>query len=166
MAMNRYVLGGALALLMLVALSGVGGINQLFQGNSRLRGGLRADDSDLGTLPIEQAGQAVQRQGSASGGVPINGAPTNGVPMNPTTPSPSGDLAPTMDNGFTAPAGTPPAASPTPPGSPQNVIPRQGVTTLPAPWGDIAPVQPGLVRPDPVPPVIDDPELESIPALW
>jgi hypothetical protein len=91
----------------------------------------------------------VQRQGAASGG----------VPMNPTNSAPSGDLSPTTNGGFTTPSGTPPAP-------PQNVIPRQGITTLPAPLGDIAPVQPDLVRPDPAPPVTDDPELESIPALW
>ncbi|MBD2426835.1 hypothetical protein [Phormidium sp. FACHB-1136] len=154
--MNRYALGAAMALLLLLALSGTGGINRLFRGNDQLRGGLRADDTNLGTLPIEQAGQAVQRQGSASGG----------VPMNPTNLPPSGDLTPTTNGGFTTPAGTPPAFSPTQPGTPQNVVPRQGITTLPAPLGDIAPVQPDLVRPDPAPPVTDDPELESIPALW
>ncbi|MFH7242778.1 MAG: hypothetical protein ACHWZW_07995 [Spirulina sp.] len=159
--MNRYALGGAIGLLMLLALSGMGGLDRLFQGNGAGRGDLSAADDTLGTLPIEQAGQVVQRQSSPTPGIPATG--TN-IPGTPT--SVSGDFPPT-NGGFTAPAGTPPTLNPTQPGIPQNVIPQSGgATTLPAQVGDIAPVQPGLVQPDPVPPVTDDPELESIPALW
>ncbi|QQE63953.1 hypothetical protein GFS31_06250 [Leptolyngbya sp. BL0902] len=159
--MNRYALGAAMALLVLLAWSGAGGMSQLLQGNNQPRGGLRADDRDLGTQPIEQAGQAVQRQNMTPSGTPALGTtvPNNSAVMG------GGDITPT-NGGFTAPAGTPPTLSPTQPGATQNVIPRQGATTLPAPIGDIAPVQPGLVRPDPAPPVTNDPELESIPALW
>lgn len=156
--MNRYALGAAMALLVLLAWSGVEGIDQLFQGNYQRRSELRADDSDLGTLPIEQAGQAVQRQ-SAAAGTPAMGT---SIP----NPASTGSDPSLTNGGFTTPAGTPPTLSPTQPGSAQNVIPRQGATTLPAQVGDIAPVQPGLVRPDPVPPVAEDPELEAIPALW
>jgi len=155
--MNRYALGGAVALLVLLVLSGAGGLGRLFQSGRQTQDNLRAEDGTLGTLPLEQAGQVVQRQSAPTPGVPAMGTGT--------TPSMGGDLAPT-GSGFTPPAGTPPTLSPTQPGSPQNVIPRQGATTLPAQVGDIAPVQPDLVRPDPAPPVIDDPELESIPALW
>lgn len=162
--MNRYALGGAVALLLLLALSGVGGINRMFRDNNQLRSGLRADDSNLGTLPIEQAGQVVQRQSTTTPGMPATGNSATGA-----MPSFEGDLTPAPTGGsFTTPGGTPPTISPTPPAMnpPQNVIPRQGVTTLPAQVGDIAPVQPGLVQPDPPLPITDDPELESIPALW
>jgi hypothetical protein len=138
-------LGGAMALLALLVFSRAGGLGQLLPDGGQTQGNPQSEDGTLGTLPIEQAGQVVQRQS-----VPVTGIGT----MTPT------------NSGFTTPAGTPPTLTPTQSGSPSNVIPRQGgATTLPAPIGDIAPVQPDLVQPDP-PTVTDDPELESIPALW
>lgn len=118
--MNRYALGGAIGLLIVLALSGVGGLGQLLQGNGQGRDDASTADDSLGTLPIEQAGQVVQRQGDPTSGVPATGTNLPGTPAAP------------MNGGFTAPAGTPPTLSPT---QPQNVIPRQGVTTLPAQVG-------------------------------
>jgi len=157
--MNRYVLAGATALLLLLALSGAGGLSQLFRGNAQTSQEGQPEATTLGTLPIEQAGQVVQRQGS-----------TPGAPMAPAVApngAINGDIAPTSANAFTTPTGTPPTLSPSQPGSPQNVIPRPvGATPLPAQVGDISPVQPDLVRPDPQPPATHDPDMEAIPALW
>lgn len=164
--MNRYALGGAIGLLVLLALSGVGGLGQLFQGSGQSSGNVQADDGTLGTLPIEQAGQVVQRQSTSGQSIPTVGTNTPGTSLTDTPAPIGGDLAPT-GSGFTTPAGTPPTLSPAQSGAPQNVIPRQGgATPLPAQVGDIAPVQPDLVQPDPAPPAAEDPELESIPALW
>lgn len=159
--MNRYVLGGATVFLLLVALWGGGGISQRLRGNAQVQNGTQPDNGTLGTLPIEQAGQVVRRQGG-------DPAPIDPLPMDPDNLTPENSRPPASGS-FTTPGDIPPTIRPSSPPTnpPQNVIPRQGVTTLPAPvGGDIAPVQPDLVRPDPLPPVIDDPGLESIPALW
>lgn len=156
-AMNRYALGGAMALLVLLIFSGSEGVGRLLQGNDQRRDEPQTEDGALGTRPIEQAGQAVRRQSQTSQGIPATGT---------ATPVPMGDnFAPTND-GLAAPANTPPILNPAQSGAPSNVIPNQGATTLPAQVGDIAPVQNDLVRPNPVPPSTNDPELESIPALW
>jgi hypothetical protein len=161
--MNRYIVGAIMAGLALLAMSGIGGVNGLFADNTRLRDNLSADDSSLGTLPIEQAGRIVQRQGPATTGVtPATGttigdtmAPNGGVPndISPeasyTTPTGVGNNIP---NATIRPAQT-------------NVIPRVPEAGQLSTTGDIAPIQPGLIRPETSLPT-SDPELDSIPALW
>ncbi|MEB3288958.1 MAG: hypothetical protein VKI82_03525 [Leptolyngbya sp.] len=140
--MNRYVLAGAAGLLILLALSG--GTSRRSQGQAQMPGEGDTEEAILGTLPIEQAGQVVRRQSAASGTPPAMAAPS----FDGTS-----DFTTDLDSG----AGT----ASTPPGD----TPSGGASTLPAPTGDISPVQPDLVRPDPQPPV-SDPALDAIPALW
>jgi hypothetical protein len=163
--MNRFIIGGILAAIV----SGLtGGLGRMFaERDAQLQSpGIQTDAGptgtepagDLGSLPIEQAGQLAQRQSEVGTngigmtsdfvGQDIEGMPPGGRP----------DISPPT-------AGQPGAAGTT--GSDGNVIPRTGeTTTFPATGGDIAPIQPGLVQPgvDLQRPI--DPDLDSIPALW
>jgi hypothetical protein len=153
--MNRYALAGAAALLFLIALSGAGGLSPLFRGNTETSQGGQPEATTLGTLPIEKAGQVVQRQGSAPG-APMAPAMTPNGAIN-------GDTPPTSANAFTTPTGTPSTLS----GSPQNPIPPAvGATPSPAQVGDNSSVPPELLPPDPQPPATHDRDMEAIPALW
>ena len=173
--MNRFVIGGILASIV-VALTG--GINRLFADRSQTSSltnrpstSLQQSDSvasapasDLGSLPVEQAGQLVRRQSEASaGGISAasnsvftdqgaGAAPPNGrAIIAPTNTATQG-----ADGTFTT-------VNP----APGNVIPRTtGTTTFSTTTttGDISPIQPNLVQPGVQRP--GDPDLESIPALW
>jgi hypothetical protein len=159
--MNRFVIGGILAAIVVML---AGGVNRLWSD--------RVDDSaegarissqptttgqdnggDLGSVPIEQAGQLVQRQSEVG---------TNGI-------SATGDSV--FGNQGTVPPGDRAVISPNTTGTatpaPGNVIPRTGgAATFPTTTGDIAPIQPGLVQPGEVTRPAPDPDLDSIPALW
>lgn len=157
--MNRFIIGGVLAALVLM-LTGWG---SRFLGDRSEEARLAsqqnttAQNADgLGALPLEQAGQLVQRQsevGTNSTAAAGNSAFTD-QGNNRATISPN-------NTGTTGASGVTPA--------PGNVIPRTGAaTTYPATGGDIAPIQPGLVQPDAAqrPAPAPDPALDSIPALW
>ncbi|HIK43491.1 MAG TPA: hypothetical protein IGR64_01245 [Leptolyngbyaceae cyanobacterium M65_K2018_010] len=153
--MNRYLIGAILAGLVLLAMSGLQGINRLFADNSRMRSDLRAEDSSLGTLPIEQAGRIVRRQGQAdSAGMPAAGTGTWGG-------SGSGG-----EDSFTSEGGAPRAIpnATIAPASP-NEVSRTTPVGPTSTSGDIAPIESNLVRPGSVQPPTD-PGLDSIPALW
>jgi hypothetical protein len=156
-AMNRYIVGAIMAGLVLLAMSGIGGVSGLFADNARLRDDLSPDDSSLGTLPIEQAGRIVQRQGQATGATPATGTTTGGT-MAPNDISPEGTFTPPTGTGNNIPNATIRPAQ-------TNVIPRSPEAGQFSTTGDIAPIQPGLVRPETTLPP-SDPELDSIPALW
>ncbi|MFQ4137490.1 hypothetical protein PGN35_014330 [Nodosilinea sp. PGN35] len=158
--MNRFVIGGLLAALVLIL---TGGLNRLLADRSQeprpggqptAAQGQNADG--LGTLPLDQAGRLVQRQSEVGS--------TNGTPVGGDT---------TGDSAFIDQANQRATISPNNGGgsgvtpAPGNVIPRTGgATTFPAPGGDVAPIQPGLVQPDAVQRPAPDPDLDSIPALW
>lgn len=169
--MNRFIIGGILAA---IAVMLTGGMNRLLSDRSDDNAeGARIssqsdttsqDNGDLGSVPIEQAGQLVQRQSEVG---------TNGNGISATGDSafgnqgtvPPGDRAIISPNttGTAGTAGTAGGATP----APGNVIPRTGETaTFPAATGDIAPIQPGLVQPGEVTRPAPDPDLDSIPALW
>lgn len=158
--MNRFVIGGILAAVVVLL---TGSLNRLLGDRSQSpeSTGLQASNteapSDMGSLPVEQAGQLVRRQSDVgSGGIsassdtvfndqPGAGMPPGGRPTISPGGSTAGTVAPQADN----------------------VIPRAGAAdTFPANTGDISPIQPGLVQPgaDPQRPI--DPDLDSIPALW
>ena len=155
--MNRFIIGGILAAIV-VALTG--GLGRMFTESdsqaeltsvNRNNNNNQGETGDLGTLPVEQAGQLVRRQSDVGTrttsdfvGQDPQGMPQGGRP----------DISPEI----TGAAGAAGAAG--------NVIPRTDqTTTFPTTSGDIAPVQPGLVQPG-----VDqrpiDPDLDSIPALW
>jgi hypothetical protein len=160
--MNRFIIGGILAAIV-VALTG--GLGRMFTESDAQTGltGVNRDNNnvdnqgstgDLGSLPVEQAGQLVRRQSDASTGTRTNpdfvgqdpqGMPSGGRP----------DISPET----TGAAGTA--------GTTGNVIPRTNnqTATFPTTGGDIAPIQPELVQPGVGPRPID-PDLDSIPALW
>ena len=165
--MNRFIIGGILAA---IAVMLVGGLNRLVnsigdgpEGARIARQSdttLQSNGSDLGSVPIEQAGQLVQRQsevgtnGISATGDAVFGNQTNG------SGDPFGRAVISPDQ-----TGTAPAAG--------NVIPRTGeATTFPAntsppnTGGDIAPIQPGLVQPGEVTRPAPETDLDSIPALW
>ena len=153
--MNRFVFGGILAAIVVLMM---GGINRLFA--DRQPGTARVDRTtaptteggDLGSLPVEQAGQLVRRQRDLANG---STAATPDTVFNNQDPG----MTP-GDRAIIAPSTTTGAA-----GANNNVIPRTGQTsTSPAFGGDIAPIQPGLVRPGAGPQ--DDSDLDAIPALW
>jgi hypothetical protein len=113
--------------------------------------------SDLGSLPIEQAGQLVRRQSDlATGGTAAtpNAVFSDTQPAQGMPPGGRATIAPTTTGAPVTDSG--------------NVIPRTDGTTATPPFpgsgGDIAPVQPGLVQPGVTPDT--DAELDSIPALW
>ncbi|MBW4486071.1 MAG: hypothetical protein KME14_26410 [Tildeniella torsiva UHER 1998/13D] len=156
--MNRFMIGGILAALVLML---TGGLNRLLGDRSQnaplasQQNSTAQDVNDLGTLPLEQAGRLVQRQSEVGSNNGISATGNSTFPdqgSGRATISPSNTGAGT--DGFTA--------------APGNVIPRTGAaTTYPTTGGDIAPIQPGLVQPGvveqrPAP----DPDLDSIPALW
>lgn len=156
--MNRFMIGGILAALVLML---TGGLNRLFGDRSQepplaSQQNITAQDvNDLGTLPLEQAGRLVQRQSEVG---------TNGISATgDSTFIDQGSGRATISPSNTGTAGTSGVTA-----APGNVIPRTGAaTTFPATGGDIAPIQPGLVQPGvveqrPAP----DPNLDSIPALW
>lgn len=158
--MNRYVLGGILLGLVLVALSGLAGVNRLASSNDSQRRQLRDSPNNLGTLPIDQAGRVVRRQGDSAPAAPTAQSPTESFPQQSEL---SPDPASGQGSSFTAPGGSVPNAE-LRPASP-NVIPQQSGNTVPSVSGDIDPVNPSLVRPEMSPPTTD-PNLEPIPALW
>ncbi|MGG6241144.1 hypothetical protein ACQ4N7_21175 [Nodosilinea sp. AN01ver1] len=160
--MNRFIIGGILAA---IAVMLTGGLNRLL--SDRFENGpegtqisslsdttTEGNGSDLGSVPIEQAGQLVQRQSE----VGTSGISATG---NSTFTDQNGNRATISPNT----TGTVGANGVTP--APGNVIPRAGeATTFPAATGDIAPVQPGLVQPGEATRPAPDPDLDSIPALW
>ncbi|MBD2114052.1 MULTISPECIES: hypothetical protein [Cyanophyceae] len=155
--MNRFIIGGVLAGLVLMLMSGLSRLSGDRPERERLASqqNTTAQNADgLGALPLEQAGQLVQRQSE----VGTNGTAAAGN----SSFTDQGSNRPTIspNNLGTAGAnGTTPASG--------NVIPRTGAaTTYPATSGDIAPIQPGLVQPGAVQRPATDPELDSIPALW
>jgi hypothetical protein len=157
--MNRFIIGAIMAGLVLLALSGIGGVNRFFSDNDRLRSDLRAEgDSSLGTLPIDQAGRIVRRQTQAANGIPATGTATfgqTGLPADGSGPS-----------SFTTPGVTgQPIPSATISPTATTVAPRTGTNNQFSSTGDVSPVQPDLVRPETLPPASDQ-NLESIPALW
>lgn len=159
--MNRFVIGGILAAIVMLMM---GGINRLFA--DRQPGTARLDRTtspttetgDLGSLPVEQAGQLVQRQRDlANGGA---AARSDTVFNNQDPGQDPGGMSPGARS-IMAPDTTPGTA-----GANNNVIPRTGQSaTSPAFGGDIAPIQPGLVQPG-AGQRPDDSDLDSIPALW
>jgi hypothetical protein len=152
--MNRFVIGGILAAIVVLL---TGSLSRLLGDRSPESGliGVSADTAqtgDLGSLPVEQAGQLVRRQSDlGANGIPTSSdAVFNNQPG--TMPSGGSTLSPDTTGTFTTPG---------------NVIPRTGgAVTYPANVGDIAPVQPGLVQPGVRPQNPTDPDLDSIPALW
>ncbi|MBD1873070.1 hypothetical protein H6F75_06225 [Nodosilinea sp. FACHB-131] len=156
--MNRFIIGGVLAGLVLMLMSGLSRLSGDRPDRERLASqqNTTAQDADgLGALPLEQAGQLVQRQSEVGTGTAAAGnSAFTDQGNNRATISPNN-------------TGTPGANGVTP--APGNVIPRTGAaTTYPATGGDIAPIQPGLVQPDAAqrPAPNPDPDLDSIPALW
>ncbi len=161
--MNRFIIGGILAALVMM-LTGWG---NRFLGDRAPDGGLASQRDDasqgdttaqnvdgLGTLPLEQAGRLAQRQSE----VGTNGAAAASNSTFTDQGSDRATISPT-NTGTTGSNGVAPA--------PGNVIPRTGAaTTFPTTGGDIAPIQPDLVRPDAVQRPTTDPDLDSIPALW
>lgn len=162
--MNRFMIGGILAALVLTLM---GGLNRLLGDRSQetplasQQNTTAQDVNDLGTLPLEQAGQLVQRQSevATNNGIPATGDSTfidQGNGRATISPSNAGTATGTTGtNGVTA--------------APGNVIPRTGeANTFPTTGGDIAPIVQDLVRPpgevvDPRPP---QPNPDPIPALW
>lgn len=160
--MNRFMIGGILAALVLML---TGGLNRLLGNRSQetplaRQQNTTAQNADgLGTLPLDQAGRLVQRQSEVgtNNGISATGNSTftdQGSSRTTFSPSATGTATGTAGtNGFTAPAG--------------NVIPRTGAaTTFPATGGDIAPIQPELVRPGVVVETPPPDSVDSIPALW
>lgn len=168
--MNRYVLGGVLLGLVFIALSGITGNNRTARSNTTQgqtdrsqpdrsqpnRNGTR----DLGTLPIDQAGRVIRRQGDGASSLSTDPPTTEAFPQQSEL---APDPASTPDS-FTAPA---PAAGPNSGMRPvpNNVIPQQPANTSPSVSGDIDVVNPNLVRPEMQPPTTS-PDLDPIPALW
>ena len=157
--MNRFIIGGILAAIVVALTGGLGrmftesdsqtGLTSVNRNNNNNQG----ETGDLGTLPVEQAGQLVRRQSDVGTGTPTT---SDFVGQDPQGMPPGGrpDISPET-TGAVGTAGTT-----------GNVIPRTNqTTTFPTTSGDIAPVQPGLVQPG-----VDqrpiDPDLDSIPALW
>jgi hypothetical protein len=148
-AMNRYIGGGLLAALILLLSSGVDRLGTIwpnFGASERLQG---RDLVPVGTLPIEQAGRVVQRQGERSRAMPNSVFNTD--PFNQNRTAPRTEIAPQNI----------PASEIRPPTV--DVIPRTGgaapATTT---TGDVAPIQSDLVQPGSP----GDRDLDSIPALW
>ncbi|MBW4462316.1 MAG: hypothetical protein KME47_19070 [Nodosilinea sp. WJT8-NPBG4] len=154
--MNRFIIGGVLAGLVLMLMSGLSRLQGDRPERERIASqqNTTAQDADgLGALPLEQAGQLVQRQSEVGTGTAATGN---------STFTDQGNNRPTISPNNT---GTTGANGVTP--APDNVIPRTGAaTTFPATGGDIAPIQPGLVQPDAAQRPAPDPDLDSIPALW
>ncbi|WP_017297230.1 hypothetical protein [Nodosilinea nodulosa] len=162
--MNRFVIGGILAAIVVML---TGGLNKLLsdrsQGSqvlSQRNAAAQGDNSDLGTLPLDKAGQLVQRQSDVG---------SNGVSASSdtvfNTNNPSGTGMPPGGRATISPTTTGGAGTVAPQSG--NVIPRTGAAaTFPANPGDIAPIQPGLVRPGVEQQRPADPDVDSIPALW
>ncbi|MGB3201449.1 MAG: hypothetical protein WBA99_11125 [Nodosilinea sp.] len=161
--MNRFIIGGILAAVVAML---AGGLNRVLSDradgstegariSSQSTRTEQGNGGDLGSVPLEQAGQLVQRQSDVGAG----------------GPAAVGDNVFTDQGAGTGPAGQRAEISPGSAGTgaaaPGNVIPRTGgAVTFPATTGDIAPLQPGLVQPGVTPGPAPDPELDSIPALW
>ncbi len=162
--MNRFVIGGILAAIVVLMM---GGINRLFAdrqpGTTRLdrtTAPTTTEGGDLGRLPVEQAGQLVRRQRDLANGGTAAGSDTVFNNQDPgMTPGQRAIIAPGTAGTGTAGTGAAGANN-------NNIIPRTGQAgTSPAFGGDIAPIQPGLVRPG-AEQQTDDSDLDSIPALW
>ncbi len=160
--MNRFIIGGILAA---IAVMLTGGLNRMLSDRAeddpdRTRISSQSDTTtqsnggNLGSVPLEQAGQLVQRQSEVG---------TNGISATGnSTFTDQGSNRATISPNATGTAGGN-GVSP----APGNVIPRaDGAATFPAATGDIAPIQPGLVQPGEVTRPAPDPDLDSIPALW
>jgi hypothetical protein len=164
--MNRFVIGGILAAIVMLL---TGSLNRLFADRNQSADlpNLRQTDSapstavsDLGSLPVEQAGKLVRRQSdlSAGGVSATSDSVFNDSGTGAMAPGGRAIIAP-ANTGIVGTQGT---VNP----APGNVIPRTGgAATFPTTTGDIAPIDPRLVQPGagqrPV-----DPDLDSIPALW
>jgi hypothetical protein len=156
--MNRFMIGGILAALVLML---TGGLNRLLGDRSQdaplasQQNSTTQDVNDLGTLPLEQAGRLVQRQSEVGTSTGISATGNN-------TFTDQGNNRATISPNNTGAIGTSGGTA-----APGNVIPRTGAaTTYPASSGDIAPIQPNLVQPGVVERPAPDPDLDSIPALW
>ncbi|MBE9137608.1 hypothetical protein IQ254_10345 [Nodosilinea sp. LEGE 07088] len=154
--MNRFVIGGILAAIVVLL---TGSLSRLLGDRSPEPGLVGSqpnttETGDLGSLPVEQAGQLVRRQSDlGAGGIPTSPDTVFNDQPGATMPSGRSTLSPDTTGTFTP--------------APGNVIPRPGDTaTYPANVGDIAPVQPGLVQPGVRPENPTDPDIDSIPALW
>lgn len=145
--MNRYIVGGILAALVMAATSGLGPLSVQGQDDRAPRTEAPGDEA-LGTRPIERAGRIAQRQSQGNNDEPVSISP-DAQPTDPTPTFPDG--AQTF----------PPQESSTP----SDVIPRGDVAPATTASGDISPVQPELVRPG-VTSSVDDSDLDAIPALW
>lgn len=156
--MNRFIIGGILAAIVVALTGGLGRMFTESDAQTRVTS-VNPDNNnaenlgeagDLGSLPVEQAGQLVRRQSDVGTGTR-------------TTPDFIG-----QDPGGMPPGGRPdisPEAAGTA-GTAGNVIPRLNqTTTFPTTGGDIAPIDSDLVRPDNREPPIEPP-VDSIPALW
>ncbi|TVQ12695.1 MAG: hypothetical protein EA368_03370 [Leptolyngbya sp. DLM2.Bin27] len=161
--MNRFIIGGILAAIVIGLTGGLGRIftdtNARQEGAGQTTAGQNNGAAgDLGSLPIEQAGQLARRQSEVgNNGVGIT---SDFLGQDPVGIPPGGrpDISPPAA-GQTGTAGMT--------GSNGNVIPRTGETaTFPTTGGDIAPIQPGLVQPGVDLQRPSDPDLDSIPALW
>ncbi|MGB3309310.1 MAG: hypothetical protein WBG32_04085 [Nodosilinea sp.] len=158
--MNRFIIGGIMAAIVVMM---AGGLNRLLSDRfddsaegSRISSQPtttgQANNGDLGSVPLEQAGQLVQRQ-SEVGANGISATGDSALGTQGTVPGERSVISPDT-TGTATPA-------------PGNVIPRTGgAATFPATTGDVAPIQPGLVQPGEVTRPAPDPDLDSIPALW
>ena len=153
--MNRFIIAGVLAAI--VALM-MGGMNQLFADRQPDTARLdrttapTTEGNDLGSLPVEQAGQLVRRQSDLANGATAARSDTVFNNQDPgMTPGDRAIIAP----GTAGTADT------------NNIIPRTGQAGTRPNYGggDIAPIQPGLVQPG-AGERPDDSDLDSIPALW
>lgn len=162
--MNRFIIGGILAAVVAILASGLdqvlGDRGDDSTGGARISSQSTTTDQDnggnLGSVPLEQAGQLVQRQSEVGTGGPAAVGDTVFDDQGAGT-------APPGQRAEISPGGSAGTATP----APGNVIPRTGgAATYPATTGDIAPIQPGLVQPGVTPGPAPDPELDSIPALW
>lgn len=169
--MNRFIIGGILAAMVVLL---TGSLNRFFTDRDQapslatrsLADSVTSDSarsetvSDLGSLPVEQAGQLVRRQSDVNaGGVSATSDSVFTEQGAGATPPGGRAIISPANTGTVGSSGTVNSA-------PGNVIPRTGAAaTSPTTVGDIAPIQPDLVQPGagqrPT-----DPELDSIPALW
>lgn len=145
--MNRYLLGGALGAVVLLVVSGGWGLSQLWSEPPPAQNEVEPNGSSTPTESTGASPSPIQEGGATEPTPPTPNSPDN----RPNSPTEGLTDAPADPNGV--------------PDAP-NSLGQGPETTLPAQVGDIAPVQPDLVRPEPQPPVTDDSDLESIPALW
>lgn len=149
--MNRYIAGGLLAAIVVLLGSGIDSLPQIMPNFGGSRSGAREPGSQadtVGTQPIEQAGRVVQRQGQSTVAAPnevFNNQGQFGTSTAVPQDIPAGEIRPDADNVIPRPGAAP-----------------QATTTA----GDVSPIQPDLVQPGDSGFPSDDPDLDSIPALW